>query len=212
MTFSPSQGSNFQSVQEDPRVQTNIAKNIHPGQAVGFTISGEGQMPRDAQSSAVGKQAGAGMGEAGSEDTSIPGNRPGGGIGNPIGTPDSLTRYKWWILGGLAVLLAAGSVFLLRNRTVVANGPPTSVQDTPYEGRPLPTFVRQVEPDASHSAAAPLTRSVAPAGGNAALLNMLKEEMFAIESERISGTLPAAEYAEVKAGLEAILKRALKNR
>jgi hypothetical protein len=36
--------------------------------------------------------------------------------------------------------------------------------------------------------------------------------MFAIESERLSGTISAAEYAEVKNGLEAVLKRALKSR
>jgi hypothetical protein len=40
----------------------------------------------------------------------------------------------------------------------------------------------------------------------------LKEELFAIESEKLSGTITPAEYAEVKAGLEAVLKRALKSR
>jgi hypothetical protein len=42
------------------------------------------------------------------------------------------------------------------------------------------------------------------------LLNVLKEELFAIESERISGTLSSAEYAEQKAALETVLRRALK--
>jgi hypothetical protein len=42
------------------------------------------------------------------------------------------------------------------------------------------------------------------------LLNALKEEMFALESERISGTLPPEDYAETKAALEIVLKRALK--
>ena len=49
-----------------------------------------------------------------------------------------------------------------------------------------------------------------PAGGKAALMGILKDELFAIESERLSGTLSAEEYVEVKAGLEAVLKRALK--
>ena len=35
------------------------------------------------------------------------GQQPGGGIGEPINTPDPLSKYKWWILGGLALLLAA---------------------------------------------------------------------------------------------------------
>jgi hypothetical protein len=49
-----------------------------------------------------------------------------------------------------------------------------------------------------------------PAAKNSALLNALKEELFALESERIAGTLPANEYAEQKAALETVLKRALK--
>jgi hypothetical protein len=44
------------------------------------------------------------------------------------------------------------------------------------------------------------------------LLNVLKEELFAIESERLSGTLSQEECSAVKTGLEAVLKRALKNR
>ena len=49
-----------------------------------------------------------------------------------------------------------------------------------------------------------------PAAKNAALLNALKEELFALESESIAGTLPPDEYAEQKAALETVLKRALK--
>jgi hypothetical protein len=41
------------------------------------------------------------------------------------------------------------------------------------------------------------------------LLNVLKEELFAIESEKLSGTLSTTEYAQIKTGLEALLKRTL---
>ena len=41
------------------------------------------------------------------------------------------------------------------------------------------------------------------------LLNVLKDELFAIESERLSGTLSQKDYADIKTGLEAVLKRAL---
>ena len=54
------------------------------------------------------------------------------------------------------------------------------------------------------------TTPTTPAAKNAALLNALKEELFALESERIAGTLPPDEYAEQKAALEIVLKRALK--
>jgi ribosomal protein L29 len=42
------------------------------------------------------------------------------------------------------------------------------------------------------------------------LLNALKEELFALESAKLSGTLAPGEYEEVKAALETVLKRALK--
>jgi hypothetical protein len=42
------------------------------------------------------------------------------------------------------------------------------------------------------------------------LLNALKEELFALESEKLTGTIEAGEYAEQKAALETVLKRALK--
>lgn len=37
----------------------------------------------------------------------------------------------------------------------------------------------------------------------------LKEELFALETERLEGKLSDAEYAEQKAALEQVLKRAL---
>ena len=49
-----------------------------------------------------------------------------------------------------------------------------------------------------------------PAAKNMALLNALKEELFTLESEKLSGTVKPEEYAEAKAALETVLKRALK--
>jgi len=48
------------------------------------------------------------------------------------------------------------------------------------------------------------------ATGNAALLNALKEELFTLENEKIYGKVTPAEYAQVNAALETVLKRALK--
>jgi hypothetical protein len=194
MTFDGAKGASFQPAQEDPRVQTFVAKNIHPGQAVAFTLSGDGQMPREAQGAAMGQQAGAGMGDAQAGEAA---NKPGGGIGNPIDTPDPLSKYKWWILGGLALLLAAAAAYMLRKQRGLSGGAGAPANDAAYEYRPLP------------AAAAP---PAAPADGNAALLNSLKEELFALESEKVSGAISPQEYADAKAGLEAVLKRALKGR
>jgi hypothetical protein len=176
-----------------------VAKNVHPGQSIGFTISGEGQMPREVQNAAMGQQAG-GMSDAGSADSGIPGATPGGGIGTPIGSPDPLTSYKWWIIGALSLLLVVAAAFFLRRPTTS----PATTSEAAFEARPTPA----VRP----SAASTTTYSAPSTVGNATLLNILKEELFAIESEKIAGTISATEFAEVKAGLEAVLKRALKNR
>jgi hypothetical protein len=176
MTFG---GAGFQSSPQDPTVQTFLMKNMTPGKAVEFSVSGTGAFPREDQ----GAQSDNGQGGAAQSG-------PGGGIGEPINTPDPLSKSKWWILGGLALLLAAIAAFMLRKPATQAVGAPTG---TAAAGTPA-------------ASTAPTT----PGARNAALLNALKEELFALESERIAGTLALAEYAEQKAALETVLKRALK--
>jgi ribosome-binding ATPase YchF (GTP1/OBG family) len=55
----------------------------------------------------------------GGQEAGAPGNQPGGGIGNPINTPDPLSKYKWWILGGLALLMAVAAAFLLMKTGII---------------------------------------------------------------------------------------------
>jgi hypothetical protein len=177
MTFTAGTGSSFQSSPQDPAFLTYVARNALPGKALEFTVSGSGSLPRDDQSGQSGQPA-SGMG---SQEAGSPGAQPGGGIGNPINTPDPLSKYKGWILGGLALLMVVTAAFLLRK----------------------PAAVAALDAGAAQAIAP-------PADKNAALLNVLKEELFALESEKIAGTLAPDEYAKVKAALETILKRALK--
>jgi hypothetical protein len=225
MNFANPSGAEFQSVQDDPRVVTNIAKSVRPGQAIAFTVSGEGQMPRNQQQPGMSPQAMMGGGGGGQTETSAPTSTPGGGIGNPIGTPDPLTRYKWWILGLLSLLLAAAAIYLLRGRSASGEESlvPHTVPSSEPESRPLPV-ARSIAPVSDYTPPPPRrvpepvsagahyspAANSAPGGGKAALMGILKEEMFAIESERLSGTLSQEEYAEIKTGLEAVLKRALR--
>ncbi len=212
MTFASDSGPTFQPIQQDPGVQTFVAKNVSPGQALAFTISGTGSMPREAQ-------GGPQQGDNATQTASAPGNTPGGGIGEPINTPDPLTKYKWWILGGVALLLAAAAAFLLRKPAgaggaAPAYGAATGLAGTGHaaHGAPHPATV-PTPAFASHTATAPTftaSASPTPVSNNAALLNALKEELFALESEKLNGTLTPEEYAEVKPALEVVLKRALK--
>ena len=227
MNFASPSGADFQTVQDDPRVTTNIAKSVRPGQAIAFTVSGEGQMPRNQQQPGMSPQAM--MGGGAQTETTAPSTTPGGGIGNPIGTPDPLTKYKWWILGGLTALLAMAAMYLLRGRSGHEEESfiPQTVPSVEPESRPLPVS-RSIAPVSEYTPPPPppprrvpeqpvstgshyvAAGNSAPPGSKAALLSILKEELFAIESERLSGTLSQQEYAEIKLGLEAVLKRALK--
>src|SRR5208282_2612439 len=101
---------------------------------------------------------------------------------------------KWWILGGLALLLAAAAAFLLRK-------PATQEAGAPLDAIPV------ASPRVSSVYSAPALAGSSPAQKHSALLNVLKEELFALESEKIAGTLSASEYAEQKAALETVLRR-----
>lgn len=184
ISFTGGSGANFQSVPQDPSIQTELMKNVPAGKTIEFKVSGTGNMPREQQ----GGQAG-----QGAQSPQAGQGTPGGGIGAPIDTPDPLTKYKWWILGGLGLLLAAAAAVLLRK-------PAGTVAAAPHAAGAPATL-----PTAAFAAHTP-----SPGARNSALLNALKEELFALESERISGTIDPAEYAEQKAALETVLKRALK--
>ncbi|MGA3264063.1 MAG: carboxypeptidase-like regulatory domain-containing protein [Terracidiphilus sp.] len=134
MTFTAGAGSVFRSVPQNAAVQTLLLKNALPGKPLEFTISGNGSLPREEQ----GQQSGSGMGsqESGGLDTGAPGSQPGGGIGNPINTPDPLSKQsflglslKWWFLIALAYLFAGGTLFLLRKPATTATSLKQRYQD-----------------------------------------------------------------------------------
>jgi hypothetical protein len=202
MTFASGSGPAFQPITQDPGIQTYVAKNATPAKSFEFTISGTGSMPREAQG---GPQQGEGTAQSAGATGNMPANTPGGGIGEPINTPDPLTKYKWWILGALGILLATAAAFLLRKPA----GAAATALATPGAAHPatVPTPAFSARTASPTFTANP---SPSPASQNAALLNALKEELFALESEKLNGTLSPEEYQEIKPALEVVLKRALK--
>ncbi len=193
MSFTGGASSGFEQSPQDPTVQTFMTRAATPGKTIEFSVAGTGSFPREdqgAQADNSGAGAAAGM----------PGSQPGGGIGAPIDTPDPLSKYKWWILGGLALLLATAAGFLLRKPVTAGAGAPidmTAVGIPPAYSTPIRSTQLNTAP-------------FGPASHNSALLNALKEELFALESDKIAGTLAPNEYAEQKSALETVLKRALK--
>jgi hypothetical protein len=118
MTFSPNGGTQFNPITDDPSTQTFVVRKINPGEPMGFQLSGTGALPRDSQQAGQQAQSSNGGGpDAATNDTA-----PGKGLGNPLdpnGTREPLlTKYKFWILGALGLLLVAAAGVLLRKPAV----------------------------------------------------------------------------------------------
>lgn len=179
MTLTAGNAAPFQSLSsENPNTQTFLLKNVQPSQPLRFAVSGSGALPRDAP---------AAQNNQTQEDSSTAGpaadTRPGIGLGTPIDTPDPLDKYKWWILGGLAIILVVAAAFLLRSRETSSPADPTAETGPPT---PPPAATAQ-----------------------SVWLNALKEELFALETERLEDKLSEIEYREQKAAFETVLRRAL---
>lgn len=181
MQFSPAAGaaSGFQSMQDpsNSNAQVQVASNTQTTQPLAFKISGAGILQEGDE------------GQAGGQTAQGRDTRPGGGLGPPSDAPDPLEQYRWYILGGFAVVLAAGAVYIARRSKTEAS----------------PDFApAEVE--------LPVPRTVKPAGSgrSALLLEALKEELFQLELDHKQGQISQQEYDKAKAALDQTLERALK--
>ena len=198
MHFKAATGSNFQSMQDPNQADTmvEVAQQVKPGQALGFSLQGSGTINESPSQVA--------SGAAQQEQQQGPDNRPGGGLGAPIDAPDALQKYRWPILGGFAVLLAIGGWLVTKRQSGGVTVPGTQ--------HPVPSAVsggRSAADRPAATAGAPLAART-PAARSSALLEALKDEMFQLEVERKQGKVTAAEYEKAKAALDQTLERALK--
>jgi len=183
MSFTPVAGATYSAVNDDVNAQTFVARNVAVGQPMGFTLAGKGELPRDSQNQGDAGQAG--QGAADGTIAATDNKAPGKGLDNPLdpeGTREPLAKYKWWILALLAILLIAAAAVLLR-------GPAAAPAIAP--AAPVPV--------------APPTA----ASHQEQLLQVLKEELFALETDRLQERITEPDYLQQKAALELILRRAL---
>jgi len=171
----------FASGGEEKGMSIYVAHNVAAGKQLAFSVSGTGQIPRDAQ-----EGGGNADGEPSNAGQSARDNRPGGGLGRPEDTPDPLHAYRWWIIGALATALVVGAV-------VVINQKP-----------------RGGSPDISTAGAGALP-SLNRSGGSHRnpLLEAMKEELFQLETERLQGKVSDSDYQQAKAALDLTMKRAI---
>jgi hypothetical protein len=98
-------GGAFQLMREENGVEMYVATSVKPGQPLGFKVAGTGAFPRE-QENAQGTDPNSADGRAAN-------NLPGGGLGRPEETPDALHQYRWWLIGGLLVILIGGAAWTI---------------------------------------------------------------------------------------------------
>ena len=132
MTFTTASSASYNAVTDEPTAQTYVARNVSPDQAIAFTLSGAGQLPRDTD--ANGSSSTQQSSDSGQPIPETENKMPGKGLQNPLdpeGTRDPWAKYKWYILGGLALLLAAAAGVLLRKPAVPATLDPAPAAPVP---------------------------------------------------------------------------------
>ena len=186
MKFEPSDGTGFEPLNDEADAQAFLIKAVEAEVSIAFAVSGSGSFPPDPQDQGNGSQTSpqdsSGQGSS-SVATSTADTQPGMGLGAPSGGPNPLEKYKWWILTECAVLFTGVAGLTLRPRDGVASEP------------------------ATHQHPVVADRQVGP--GAAGVMGTLKDELFALESERLRNQVTEGEYAERKMAIELILKHAL---
>lgn len=176
-------GSPFSNGGEEKGMSIFVAHNVAAGTQLAFSVSGTGQIPRDAQDAPnAGEQA---------ASSGTPDNRPGGGLGKPEETPDPLHAYRWWIIGGLAAALVVGAVVVVNQR--------------PRSGTTIPSAA--VAP--VYSASRPTAATPSSNPNRSLFLEAMKEELFQLETDRLQGKISDPDYQQAKAALDLTMKRAL---
>ncbi len=184
-------------------VKTYLAQDVSPENPPEFSVAGTGNLP---DQNAGGAEAGA-AGDAPNAATANPSSNAaapavsnsdlagGRGLNNPLnetGDRDPWAKYKWWILAGLALLLAAAAGLLLRKPA--SDGLAAAPLNPPQPWPPAPV---------NRAASSPPAQD----GGN--LMLALKEELFALETERLQQHISEADYVQARAAFDLILRRTL---
>jgi 5-hydroxyisourate hydrolase-like protein (transthyretin family) len=197
MTFEAKNPSAFSSM-KDPQggdALVEVSTQAKAGSDLSFRVKGTGLLKDETE------QAPAPNGQVGMQGGAAPDNRPGGGLGRPIDTPDPLSKYRWVILGALGVVLAGGGYLAVSRSKNVPTGA-AEVDDMVDEIEVAP---KQVTPAAATVPAA----TAPPADRSRMILEALKEELFQLEVELQQGSISQADYQKAKAALDQTLQRAL---
>lgn len=131
----------------------------------------------------------------------IPNDVPDANTGQPsaesggatVPTPSGGTSGAWWFFGGATVILIGGGAFVLWRK----RGAGKTARD------PKATKL------ASKARAQAQSQAAKPQQGD--MLDVLKDELFQLETDRVNGKISQEDYEKSKAGLDTLFRRQMKN-
>jgi hypothetical protein len=199
MSFEAKNPSAF-STMNDPQggdARVEVSTQAKAGADLSFRVRGTGLLKDETE------QAPAQGGQVGMQGGGAADNRPGGGLGRPIDTPDPLSKYRWVILGALGVVFAGGG-YLAFSRSKDAGA--AQAEADGVEGL---EFHPQLATTSAVGSGAPAAAAAQVGDRSQMILEVLKEELFQLEVERQQGSIAEADYERAKAALDQTLQRAL---
>jgi hypothetical protein len=187
MSLVSSPGIIFQAM-EDPRqpdALVRVMSNTRAGQPFNFRISGTGAL-NDPGDDSLGPPH-----PIESETVAPPGRdaRKTRGLSLAVDTLDFVGRYRWYILGGVLVLLCGGAFYFMRRSRY------TTFADSGHS-----------EPEASGRAFA----ATKPSSPSNLPFDDLKDKLFQLEIDRQQGRISQPEYQRARTVLDRTLDRAIK--
>ena len=129
--------------------------------------------------------------------TDVPGTnagQPSGDSGSAIPSSSDGAGSVWWFLGGAIALLIGGGAFVMwrkRGGAKTASNPRAAK---------------------AASKARAQAQSQEPKPRQGAMLDVLKDELFQLETDRVNGKISQEEYEKSKAGLDTLFRRQMKNK
>ncbi len=115
--------------------------------------------------------------------------------GTPIPSSSGGTREALWFIVGALVILIGGGAFVMWRKSAAAR----AAANDPKAARAATKARAQVQ-----------AQSAKPPQGD--MLDVLKDELFQLETDRVSGKISQEEYEKSKAGLDTLFRRQMKRK
>lgn len=125
-----------------------------------------------------------------------PGQPAGESGGAPIPSSSGGTREALWFIVGALVILIGGGGFVMWRRSAAAR----AAANDPKAARAASKARAQANVQ---------VQAVKPQGD---MLDVLKDELFQLETDRVSGKISQEEYEKSKAGLDTLFRRQMKRK